>query len=102
MNNPLFRNVGKELKEMAEAKAKWIRIKYALISVLLIVAGYSFVTRFESVFVSLICFGAAILVFMYGNNVALESVIETYAYGELVERVTSIEEKFEKQNREME
>ena len=102
MGKPLFENVGNDLKEMAEIKARWIRIKYIMISILTIVLSYIMSTRSDSVLVFIAGFVVAILIFMYGISKADDAVIEIYAYGELVERVMSIEEKLEKQNREME
>ena len=83
----MFKNVGKELKIMAEAFVVSRMLLAGLVSFVLIGAG---VVTYEGVgFLVATIISVFLLVIVY--NIARHKAIELYAYGELVDRVMRIE-----------
>lgn len=91
MENPLFDDVGQELKLIAEAKARMIMIAYALLGIVFLFAGIAAFAD-DSPWIGFTGVLAAGLSCVYGYHKAHIEVITLYAYGELVHRVTSLEE----------
>ena len=91
MSKPLFDNVGKELKKMAETIAKLIRILHVLIGLVLIVVGCALFGEDIPIAVGIAFLLVGIGVIGWGDTLARLIVIALYAYGELVEKVVSIE-----------
>lgn len=91
MENPLFDDVGQELKLIAEAKARMIMIAYALLGIVFLCAGIAAFAE-DSPWIGFAGVVAAGLSCVYGYHKAHVEVILLYAYGELVHRVTSLEE----------
>lgn len=94
MDKPLFENVGKELKEIAQFNYKWAKAPYILGGIALTAAGIGVAsTNSEMGWCALVGIVIAIFLFLYGSIKARQQVILLYAYGELVEKVTSLDEK---------
>lgn len=93
MSKPLFDNVGKDLKKIAEIIAQIIMILHVLIGLVLIIVACVLFADEATIALGIACLlvGAGIVVWGYILSRLL--VIVLYAYGELVEKVTSIEEK---------
>lgn len=97
MENPLFDDVGQELKLIAEAKARMNMIAYALLGIVFLCAGIAAFAE-DSPWIGFAGVVAAGLSCVYGYHKAHAEVIVLYAYGELVHRVTSLEESVVEKN----
>ena len=88
MGKPLFENVGGEMKAYAEAIARSIQIKYGLAAVASVVVCFGLDAR-----LGLIALLPAVILFWHGYQQSKLTAMQLYAYGELVERVASIDHK---------
>jgi len=93
MSKPLFDDVGQELKEIAAATARRITVMYALLAIAVLAGGFMLSEEMGAMMWGVLGIIAAICVFVHGYNKAHLEVIQLYAYGELVHRVTSLEAK---------
>lgn len=93
MSKPLFDNVGRELKIIAETIARLIIVGFALIALLILIVAIAVSVELDTGWYAFIGIVIAIMIVVYGYNKAHLQVIKLYAYGELVERVTSIDSK---------
>ena len=93
MSKPLFDNVGRELKTIAETIAGWIIAGFAIAGLLILIAAIAIAVDMDVGWPAFIGIVVAVVVVVTGYNKARLKVIELYAYGELVERVTVIESK---------
>ena len=89
MPKDLFENAGKEIKTIAKAIATRILVMYALAAVGVAVAGCYLLSE-QSVF-GLLLIVAAIAVIAYGYSKSRTEVLLLYAYGEITDRLISIE-----------
>lgn len=97
MGKPLFDNVGGELKNLAEMVARRITLYYGLVGVIIAIIGVAVAVETEG-WVAFVAIILAAAVAFYGYNKAHLQVITLYAYGELVERVSSVDQKLGKDN----
>ncbi len=93
MSKPLFDNVGKELKIIAEITAKYIIFLHVLIGLPLIIIGCALFAEDIPIVVGIVLLLAGVGIILYGFSSARLQIIKLYAYGELVEKVVSIEGK---------
>lgn len=91
MSKPLFYNVGGEIKLLAESKAFSIKFCYGLLAVMIVALGILFGIESDMPMLVFVALCIAGVVFYYGYTKAQMTVLELYAYGELVEKVVSIE-----------
>lgn len=87
----LFDNVGKDLKKLAEGMAALILIVFCIIGLLVMIGGGILAYEYDIPVIIAIILGA--IFFGIGYIVSKLSAIRLYAFGELVERVCSLEEK---------
>ena len=99
MGKPLFDNVGKEIKEIAEVIARRIMIRYFLIAVIVALAGIAFGAEGEYPLVIIISIAIAAMIAVYGYNKSLLDVMLLYAQGELADRIISIDNKLSKKGK---
>ena len=89
----LFKNAGKELKTIAELIAIVMIIVYMLVALAVGVAGIWYAVEEGMSGVAVLSIIAAIIIAMVGWIKSRLKVIELYAYGELVEKVVSIDKR---------
>lgn len=89
MGKPLFENVGKDLKSIANTIYLSTMIGYVLVSLGLFVGGCILLSSEGAIGWLGVLFSIGLVV--SGHFKAKLAVIELYAYGELVDRVISIE-----------
>ena len=93
MSKPLFDNVGRELKIIAETIARWIIAGFVIVALLITIAGIATSVELDSGWYAFISIAISIFLVVYGCIKARLQVIKLYAYGDLVEKVTSIDSK---------
>lgn len=91
MGKELFENAGKDIKTIAKAIATRIFVMYILVAVGVFVAGCYLLSE-QSVF-GLVLLVAAITVAAYGYAKSRTEVLLLYAYGEMTDRLISIDSK---------
>lgn len=93
MSKPLFENVGRDLKTIAKAIYRETMIGYILVSLASLGLSICMGTILDSEG-ALVLIGVllAIGIAVFGHFKAKLAVMKLYAYGELVDRVISIEE----------
>ena len=99
MSKPLFSNVGKEIKEIAEEVARRIMIRYFLIAVIVALAGIAIGAEGDYPLVIIISIVIAAIVAVYGYNKSRFEVMLLYAQGELADRIISIDNKLSKKGK---
>ena len=99
MSKPLFDNVGKEIKEIAEVIARRIMIRYFLIAVIVALGGIAIGAEGDYPLVIIISIVIAAMIAVYGYNKSLLDVMLLYAQGELVDRIISIDNKLSKRGK---
>lgn len=91
MGKELFKNVGKELKNYATSLFYWILIPYILFGIGIAVGGGILLADGTDFGAVGFLFGPGLIVFGYIK--AKLAVMEKYAYGEIADRLISIDEK---------
>ena len=92
MSKELFKNVGKDLKSFSTALFYWLFVPYLLFGIGIIVCGCIFLADGAGYGAIGFLFGPGLITFGYTKAKLL--VMEKYAYGEITERLISIDEKF--------
>ena len=98
MSKPLFDNVGKEIKEVAEIIARRIMVRYALIGLIVAIVGIALASAEGYPLVGIISVVVAIIIVVYGYNKSHLEVMLLYAQGELADRIISIDNKLKGKN----
>lgn len=96
MSKPLFDNVGKELKNIAELVALWVLIGYIGVGLVVAIAGIAYAVEWDEPGVAVLSVIGAIIIIIFGRIKSRLQVIMLYAKGELVEKTTSIDNKLSK------
>ncbi len=91
MEMELFDNVGKSIKEVAKQAANRILATYILLGIGCIALGVACILEIGSA--GFLFFIPAPILWYIGNALATEKVMHLYAYGEIVDRLISIESK---------
>ena len=91
MKNALFKNVGKDIKDVAEAEANSILAKYVLIGIVIVLCGFALIA--EGYAIGCVGFIIALVVIIYGYRVSRLAVMFLYAYGEIADRLISLDTK---------
>lgn len=99
MSKPLFDNVGKEIKEIAEVIARRIMIRYFLIALIVAIGGIAGGVEGDWPIVAIMSVIIAIIIAVYGYNKSCLEVMLLYAQGELVDRIISIDNKLGKKGK---
>jgi len=91
MGNELFDNVGKYIKGLAKTIFYWILTPYILFGIAAIICGIALMDAGSGIGAIGLLIGFAI--FAVGYGVAKLKVAEMYAYGEMADRLISIDSK---------
>lgn len=87
MSKPLFENVGKDIKSFAQSVAAWIYGMHILLGIVIFFLGCA---SQQPVFIIITC-ALAIGIIVFGRLTSKALVILLYAYGEMAERLISID-----------
>lgn len=93
MSKPLFDNVGKEIKEIAEVIARRIMIRYFFIALIVAIAGIAIASGEGYPLIGIISVVIAIIIGVCGYDKSRWEVMEFYALGEIADRIISIDKK---------
>lgn len=91
MRQELFNNVGSDIKTIAKAIANWILGLHILLGIVIIICGCAFLS--QGFVIGWVGFLIAFGLFGFGYILSRLSVMLLYAYGEITDRLISIDSK---------
>lgn len=91
MNKELFSNVGSDIKAIAKVIANWILALHILLGIVIIICGCALLS--QELAIGWVGFLIAFGLFGFGYIVSRLAVMLLYAYGEMTDRLISIDSK---------
>lgn len=91
MSKWLFSNVGRDIKVIAKVIANWILGLHILLGIVFIICGCALLS--EGLTIGLVGFLIAVGLFISGYHTSKLAVMLLYAYGEITDRLISIDSK---------
>ena len=91
MSKELFNNVGSDIKTIAKVIANWIFALHILLGIVIIICGCTLLS--EGLAIGWVGFLIGFGVFGFGYIISRLAVMLLYAYGEMTDRLISIDSK---------
>lgn len=91
MSKELFNNVGSDIKTIAKVIANWILVLHILLGIVIIICGCALLS--EELAIGWVGFLIGLGIFGFGYIMSRLAVMLLYAYGEMTDRLISIDSK---------